>query len=100
MSAHGNRRAARDLVLWCLLTWLLLAWTVTVESVLVGAVVASLVSLSLARLGPVVPPWRLLAPRRFVAIGRLIATVAVLVWRDGALLGRRLPRAALGARGA
>jgi multicomponent Na+:H+ antiporter subunit E len=90
MSAHGNRRDARDLLLWCLMTWLLLAWTVTVESLLVGAVVAGLVSLSLARLGPVVPPWRLLARRRFIAIGRLIATVAALVLRANVRLAWRV----------
>jgi multisubunit Na+/H+ antiporter MnhE subunit len=89
MSAHGNWRAATNLMLWCVMTWLLLAWTVTVESVLVGAVVAGLVSLSLAPLGAVLPPWRLLAPRRLFAIGRLIATVAVLVLRANIRLARR-----------
>jgi multicomponent Na+:H+ antiporter subunit E len=64
--------------IWAYAVWLLLTWTATAEQLVFGAVVAVVVAITLAPLGPVVPPWRLLSPRR------LVPTVALLVgsaWR-------------------
>jgi multicomponent Na+:H+ antiporter subunit E len=57
---------------WAYLAWLLLTWTRTLEQQLSGLVLALAVGIVLAPLGDVAAPWRLLSPRRLVAVGRLI----------------------------
>ncbi len=83
-------RRVVGLAAWCFVAWLALAWTVTVESVVVGVVVSLLVATPLARMGPVVPPWRLLSPRRFVAIARLAGTAGWQVVRANVQLAARI----------
>ncbi len=61
---------------WALLTWELLTWTLTLEQVLFGAGIAMAVAVTLAPLGEVAGPWRLLTPRRLAATARLIALAA------------------------
>lgn len=69
---------ALALALWAFAVWLVLTWTVTAEQLTTGAVVALLTGIALAPLGDVVPPWRVLDPRR---LGAVLALV-------GASLGR------------
>ncbi len=61
---------------WAMLTWTLLTWTATVEQVLVGAVLSAGVATACAPLGSLAGPWRLLAPRRLLAMVALAFTVA------------------------
>lgn len=62
------------LAAWCLLVWVLLTWTATVEQFAFGVAVSITVAAVLAPLGPVVPPWRLLAPARAKAAAGLLVT--------------------------
>lgn len=57
---------------WAYLVWVLLTWTRTLEQLLAGLALAIAVGLVMAPLGAVAGPWRLLAPRRLVALARLI----------------------------
>jgi multicomponent Na+:H+ antiporter subunit E len=57
---------------WAFAVWLLLTWTATAEQLIFGAAVALVVGAALAPLGAVVPPWRLLSPRRLVPTLRLL----------------------------
>lgn len=56
---------------WNLAVWVLLTWTLTLEVLLVGLIVSVLVGLALTGFGEVVPPWRVLAPRRLIGLFRL-----------------------------
>ncbi len=62
------------LAAWCLLVWVLVTWTATVEQVAFGAAVSVAVAALLAPLGPVAPPWRLLAPKNALAAAGLLVT--------------------------
>lgn len=72
------RYAARaiGLAAWCMIVWILLTWTVTLEQYAFGIGVSLAVGLALAPLGPVVPPWGLLTPRRLGRILGLMTTSA------------------------
>jgi multicomponent Na+:H+ antiporter subunit E len=82
----------RWLALWCwaYLGWIILTWTRTAEQLVVGALVAALVAWLCAPLGDVAAPWRLLEPRRLVAVGRLTVHVAVNLVRAHVSLSRRI----------
>jgi len=62
------------LAAWCLLVWILLTWTATLEQAAFGVAVSIAVAAVLAPLGPVVPPWRLLAPATAKAAALLLVT--------------------------
>jgi multicomponent Na+:H+ antiporter subunit E len=64
------RNAAR-LTVWAYLVWLFLTWTATAEQLIFGLLLAIATGVVMAPLGDVVPPWRLLDPRRAWAICRL-----------------------------
>jgi multicomponent Na+:H+ antiporter subunit E len=65
-------RRVAALGVWAYIAWVLLTWTLTAEQQLIGVLVAIAVGLSMAPLGDVAAPWRLLDPRRFVGVLRLI----------------------------
>src|SRR5205814_789937 len=71
MARRGNTIAA--LAGWGFVAWAALLWTQTIESSIVGVAVSLLVAWSLAPLGPVARPWRLLEPRRILSLVRLTA---------------------------
>ncbi|HET7388829.1 MAG TPA: Na+/H+ antiporter subunit E [Nocardioidaceae bacterium] len=70
--------AARLLALavWAFLVWGLLTWTATLEFFLVGAALAVVTAVALAPFGPVVTPWRLLAPRRLAGLVLILVKAA------------------------
>ena len=68
-------RRALALAVWAFGLWLLITWTVTAEQLVFGAALAVAVA-AMAPFGPVAAPWRLLDPRRLLAIGRLAAAAA------------------------
>lgn len=80
MSRSSERAAARRvadiarLAVWCMLVWVLLTWTATFEQAAFGVAVSVVVAAALAPFGPVVPPWRLLEPRRAWAVLCLLVT--------------------------
>lgn len=80
MSRSNEQAAARrvadivGLAVWCALVWVLLTWTATFEQAVFGVAVSVAVAVALAPLGPVVPPWRLLEPKRLWAALALLAT--------------------------
>lgn len=76
---------------WCLVAWILVTWTRTLEQMAFGAVIAVAVAVGLATMGPVAPPWRVLAPRRLAgglrllvgALGRILVAnvgLAARIW--------------------
>ena len=76
---------------WCLVVWIVVTWTRTLEQLAFGAVIAVVVAAGLATMGPVVPPWRVLNPRRFfaglwllaVSLGRIVGAnvkLAARIW--------------------
>jgi multicomponent Na+:H+ antiporter subunit E len=80
------------LALWAFLVWILLTWTVPAEQLVTGALIAAAVALALAPLGEVVPPWRVLEPRRLaiglwlviISLARIVranVSLAVRIWR-------------------
>jgi multicomponent Na+:H+ antiporter subunit E len=75
---------------WAYLLWILLTWTRTAEQLLVGAGIAVLVAVTMAPLGPVAAPWRLLLPRRAWALVRLIANALWRILRANLSLARRI----------
>jgi len=75
---------------WAYAVWLLLTWTATAEQLIFGATLSVLVGLALAPLGDVVAPWRLLDPRRALALGALLCTCAVNIVRANVSLARRI----------
>lgn len=69
------------LACWCFAVWLLLVWTITVEVAMVGVIVSVAVAAAVAPLGPVVAPWRLLAPPRLIELVKLGVAAAYRVVR-------------------
>lgn len=53
-------RRVAALGVWAYIAWVLLTWTLTAEQQLIGVLVAIAVGLSMAPLGDVAAPWRLL----------------------------------------
>lgn len=93
--ARPARRAATRffaLAVWCWLVWVLLTWTRTASQLLFGAAVAVLVAVGCSALGPVARPWRLLAPRRVAALGRLALRIPYRVARANVVLAWRIWR--------
>jgi multicomponent Na+:H+ antiporter subunit E len=88
--SQGFVLRAVALAVWAFGVWLLITWTVTAEQLLFGAGVAIVVGLSLAPLGAVVAPWRLLDPRRLAAVLFLIATSLARVVRANVVLAGRI----------
>ena len=78
------------LAVWAYGVWLLLTWTATAEQLLFGAGLALTVAVSLAALGPVAGPWRLLRPARLAAVARLVGYAAVNIVRANIGLARRI----------
>ena len=58
---------------WAYGVWVLLTWTRTAEQLLFGAGIAAVVAVSLAPLGEVAGPWRLLTPRALAGSVVLLA---------------------------
>lgn len=71
-----------------MIIWILLTWTVTLEQYAFGIAVSLAVGLALAPLGPVVPPWAVLTPRR------LWRTLALLVTSAGRIVTANVKLAA------
>jgi multicomponent Na+:H+ antiporter subunit E len=78
------------LAVWGFVAWTALIWTPTVESSIAGAAVCLLVAWPLASLGAVIRPWRMLTPRRLLAIIRLAGLIATQVVRANVRLARRI----------
>jgi multicomponent Na+:H+ antiporter subunit E len=75
-----------------MLTWVVLTWTLTLEQEMFGVGLAIVVAISCLRLGDVVPPWRILDPRRTVALVRLVLHAAARVVAANVSLARRVWR--------
>jgi multicomponent Na+:H+ antiporter subunit E len=95
VSRSNERAAARrvadiiSLAVWCLLVWVLLTWTATFEQAVFGVVVSVVVAAALAPLGPVVPPWRLLEPKRlWAALGLVVTSLGRMVVANVRLAAR------------
>jgi multicomponent Na+:H+ antiporter subunit E len=78
------------LAAWAYLVWLLLTWTLTVEQLSAGLVLAVAVGVVFAPLGEVARPWRLLAPRRLLALVRLIGATLMRIVVANVDLARRI----------
>jgi len=79
-----------SLFCWAFLVWVLLTWTLTSEQMLVGAGVAAAVAATLAPLGEVARPWRLLHPRRMAAAVKLVPLAAGWMAAANLRLARRI----------
>ena len=80
-----------SLAFWLFAIWVLLTWSpFTVEQELFGAGFAVAVAAVLAPFGGVVPPWRLLDPRRLLAIGWLGLDALARVVRANVVLAYRI----------
>jgi multicomponent Na+:H+ antiporter subunit E len=78
------------LFVWAYGTWLLLTWTVTFEQLIFGGLLALTVALTMAPLGRVARPWRLLDPRVMFALVRLILVALAEIVRANLALARRI----------
>ena len=78
------------LAVWAFGVWVLLTWTVTLEQLVFGALLALLVAAALAPLGDVVPPSRLLDPRRLGALLELVVLSLGRIVRANVSLARRI----------
>src|SRR5690242_10187761 len=76
--------------IWAFAVWLVLTWTATAEQLLFGAGLALLVGIALAPLGDVIAPWRILDPRRALAVGELFLTGLARIVRANLSLARRI----------
>lgn len=76
--------------LWAYLVWNLLTWTATVENLAVGLGVCLAAAAAIAAAGTVVPPWRLLEPRRLAGALWLSAVVLAGIVRENVRLARRI----------
>lgn len=85
-------RHAFAIAIWAFAAWLLITWTATAEQLTFGALLAIAIGLVLAPLGAVVAPWRLLDPRRLVALARLVGSVAAQIVRANLVLASRIWR--------
>jgi multicomponent Na+:H+ antiporter subunit E len=86
-------RAGRvaSLAFWLFGIWVLLTWSpFTLEQELVGAGVAIAVATVVAPFGGIVPPWRLLDPRRLLAVVWLMADTLVRIVRANVELAYRI----------
>lgn len=101
MPGHGRKHSAGRLVLlrrgvaiaiWAFAVWLLLTWTVTAEQLTTGAVIAVCLAVAMAPLRDVVPPWRLLDPRRLVAVLALAGLGLIKIVRANISLAVRIWR--------
>lgn len=86
------RGAATALVLamWAYGTWLLLTWTGSAGQLGFGAALAVVVAAVLASLGPALPVWRVLHPRRLLGLVHLSAYVVSGIVRANLSLTRRI----------
>ncbi|MGH2849164.1 MAG: Na+/H+ antiporter subunit E [Solirubrobacteraceae bacterium] len=79
------------LATWLFAVWILLTWSpFTVELELFGAGFAVAIACAIAPFGGVVPPWRLLDPRRLVALAALMAETLTRILRANLGLARRI----------
>lgn len=78
------------MAVWAFVVWVVLTWTRTLEQLGFGAAFAVGVALLLTPVGPVVGPWRLLSPRRLVALVRLSIECAGRVLQANVSLARRI----------
>ncbi len=79
------------LSLWTFAVWILLTWTpFTLEQEAVGAGFSVLVAAAVAPFGPVAPVWRLLDPRRLLAVVRLVIEALVRILVANLKLARRI----------
>lgn len=85
-------RRAVAIAIWAFAVWLLLTWTVTAEQLTTGALVAIAIAAAMAPLGEVVGPWRLLDPRRLVAVLALAGLSLVKIVRANVSLAFRIWR--------
>lgn len=76
--------------MWGYAIWLVVTWTGSAGQLVFGAVLAAVVGAILAPLGPAIPVWRVLEPRRLWALLRLAAYVAVSIVRANLSLARRI----------
>jgi len=90
-------RNAVACAVWAYVVWILLTWTATAEQLLFGAAVAVTVGCALAPLGPVAAPWRAFAPKRLLALLRLLLGSAARILVANFSLARRIwgPRSRL-----
>ncbi|HZC73291.1 MAG TPA: Na+/H+ antiporter subunit E [Jatrophihabitans sp.] len=85
-------RRAVAIAVWAFGCWLLITWTATAGQLAFGALLAIAIGAALAPLGAVAAPWRLLDPRRLVALGRLLGAAAVRIVRANLSLAARIWR--------
>ncbi len=77
--------------MWLFAVWVLLTWSpFTAELELFGAGFAGAIACAVAPFGGVVPPWRLLDPRRLVALVALMAETLARILRANLSLARRI----------
>jgi multicomponent Na+:H+ antiporter subunit E len=81
---------ALTLAAWAFAVWFLLTWTATVEQLIFGGALALTVGIAMAPLGEVVKPWRLLDPRRLLAVIQLLVAASVRVVRANLSLAHRI----------
>jgi multicomponent Na+:H+ antiporter subunit E len=80
-----------NLSMWLFGVWVLLTWSpFTLEQELFGAGFAVTVAVVVAPFGGVIPPWRLLNPRRLLAIGRLLVETLLRINRANLELAYRI----------
>jgi multicomponent Na+:H+ antiporter subunit E len=87
---HAAIQRWAALFCWTYLGWLVLTWTRTAEQLIFGAVASAVVAVVCAQLGDAVAPWRLLQPRRALAVGRIGLFVVVHIVRANLSLSRRI----------
>jgi multicomponent Na+:H+ antiporter subunit E len=75
---------------WTYLTWIVLTWSKSTEQLAFGAAAAAVIAALLAPLGPVVPPWGLLIPRRLLALCRVFGYVCMSMLAANISLSRRI----------
>jgi multicomponent Na+:H+ antiporter subunit E len=75
---------------WAYLTWTTLSWTFSVEQIAVGVALSALAAAICAPLGPVAGPWKILRPRRAIALARLGWYVLVRMVQANVALSRRI----------
>lgn len=80
------------IAIWAFAVWLLLTWTVTAEQLTTGAVIAVGLAVATAPLHAVVPPWRLLDPRRLGPVLALAALGVIKIVRANISLAFRIWR--------
>jgi multicomponent Na+:H+ antiporter subunit E len=79
------------LAVWTFAVWILLTWTpFTFEQEAIGAAFALVIAVALAPFGAVAAPWRVLAPRRVLGLGRLLVEGLVRIVVANLKLARRI----------